>query len=107
MSLDTERFDHEATELNELGRLELADELETIERAKADLLNEIDVVVSRIRAAGSRYFNRWDRAKRAQCLTIDDVISDFRANVEASFDDLVDADELRRVRALADGGSDD
>lgn len=103
MTLDTD--DRSDDDLNELGRLELADELETIERAKADLLNEIDVVISRVRAAGPRYFNRWDRARRAQCLTIDEVVDDFRANVEASFNDLIDADEMRRVRALAEGES--
>jgi hypothetical protein len=107
MSLDTERFDAEATELNELGRLELADELETILRAKATFMQDVEIALSSVRAAGSRYFNRWDRAKRMECLTIEEVMSDFRANAEASFDDMIDADELRRVSALVDGGSDD
>jgi hypothetical protein len=107
MSLDTERFEHESTELNELGRLELADELETILRAKATFMQDVEIALSSVQAAGSRYFNRWDRAKRTQALTIEEVMSDFRANAEAIFDDLIDADELRRVNAIVDGGSDD
>jgi len=106
MSLTDDRFDAEATELNELGRLELADDLDRIEDAKAVFMQDVELAILRVQAAGSRYFNRWDRAKRTQALTIEEVMSDFRANAEASFDDMIDADELRRVRALADGGSD-
>lgn len=107
VSADPDRFRDEGGYATQLERDDLREQVGLVEALKQSLMLKAAEVSEAARQLNPELIDRWDTARRTQSLTVEQAISDFIANVEASWNDLIDHTEVRRLERIADTGSDE